>query len=197
MEFSGKNTGVGCHFLLQGIFPTQGSCMYLLHYRQILYHWATREAIIAYGDYSHEIKRCLLLGKKPTTNLDNVLKSRDIILPTKVCVVKALFFSSSHIWMCKLDHKEGWVPKNWCLWIVELEKTLESPLGCKEIKPVIPKGNQYFLYFLNIHWKDWCWNWSSNTLATWCEESIHWKRPWCWERLKAKGEEGVEDEIVR
>jgi len=53
----------------------------------------------------------------------------------------------------------------------------------KEIKPVIPKGNQ-----LRIHWKDWCWSWSSNTLATWCKEPTHWKRPWCWERLRAGGE---------
>ena len=64
-----------------------------------------------------------------------------------------------------------------------LEKTLESPLDCKEIQPVHPKGNQSW----NIHWKDWCW--SSKTLATWCEELTLWKRPWCWERLKA-GEEG-------
>ena len=64
-------------------------------------------------------------------------------------------------------------------WTVALEKTLESPLGCKEIKPVNPKGN---------HWKDWCWNWGSNPLATWCEEPTHWKIPWCWERLKAEGE---------
>ena len=63
-----------------------------------------------------------------------------------------------------------------------LEKTLESPLDCKEIKPVDLKS------ILNIHWKDWCWRWNSNTLATWFEELIHWKRPWCWERLKAGGE---------
>ena len=64
-------------------------------------------------------------------------------------------------------------------WTVALEKTLESPLGCKEIKPVNRKGN---------HWKDWCWNWGSTPLATWCEEPPHWKIPWCWERLKAEGE---------
>ena len=93
-------------------------------------------------------------------------------------------FSSSHLWIWELDHKEGWVPKNWCFWTVVLEKTLECPLDCKGIKPVSPKGNQ-----LNFHWKDWCWSWSSNTLATWCEEPTHWKRPWCWERMKAKGEE--------
>ena len=89
-------------------------------------------------------------------------------------------FSSSHLWMWDLDHKKGWEPKNWCLWTVVLEKTLESFLDRKEIQPVHPKGNQ--------SWKDWCWSWSSNTLATWWEEPTHWKRPWCWERLKARGE---------
>ena len=65
-----------------------------------------------------------------------------------------------------------------------LEKTLESPLDCKEIQPVHPKGNQSF----NIYWKDWCWSWNSNPLATWCEELTHLKRPWFWERLGAGGE---------
>ena len=84
--------------------------------------------------------------------------------------------------MWELDYKECWAPKNWCFWTVVLEKNLESPLECKEIQPVHPKGNQ------NIQWKDWWWNWNSNTLATWCEELTHWKRPWSWERLKAGGE---------
>ena len=84
--------------------------------------------------------------------------------------------------MWELDHKEGWVLKNWCFLIVELEKILESPLDWKEVKPVNPKGDQPWI----IHWKDCCWSWSSNTLATWCEKLTHWKRPWCWERLKAK-----------
>ena len=87
--------------------------------------------------------------------------------------------------MWESDYEESWVPKNWCFRTVVLEKTLESPLDYKEIKPVNPKGNQPW----NIHWKDCCWSWSSNTLATWWEEPTHWKRPWCWERLKA-GEEG-------
>ena len=64
------------------------------------------------------------------------------------------------------------------------EMSLESPLNSKEIKPVNPKGNQPWIF---IHWKDWCWRWSSNTLATWWKELTHWKRPWCWERLKAQG----------
>ena len=55
-------------------------------------------------------------------------------------------FSSSHEWMCELDYKEGWVLKNWCFWTVVLEKTLESPLNCKEIKPVSPKGNQSWIF---------------------------------------------------
>ena len=79
--------------------------------------------------------------KQAMTNLDNILKSRDITLLTKICIVKALVFSSSHVQMWELDHKEGWMPKNWCFWTVVLEKTLESPLHCK-IKPVHPKGNQ-------------------------------------------------------
>ena len=63
--------------------------------------------ITADGDCSHEIKRHLLLGRKAMTNLDSILKSRDITLPTKVCPVKAMVFSSSHVWMCELDHKES------------------------------------------------------------------------------------------
>ena len=103
--------------------------------------------ITADGDCSHEIKRCLLLGKKAMTNLDNILKSRDITLPTKVRLEKAMYgFSSSHVWMWELDYKESWVPKNWCFWTVVLEKTLENPLDCKEIQPVHPKGNQFWIF---------------------------------------------------
>ena len=65
-----------------------------------------------------------------------------------------------------------------------LEKTLERSLDCKEIQPVHPKGDQSW----GVHWKDWCWSWNSNTLATWCKELTHLKRPWCWERLRAGGE---------
>ena len=88
------------------------------------------------GDCSHEIKRHLLLGRKVMTNLDSILKSRDITLPTKV----------HHIWMWELDCEDSWALKNWCFWTVMLEKTLESPLDCKEIKPVNPKGNQSWIF---------------------------------------------------
>ncbi len=100
--------------------------------------------ITADRDCSHEIKRCLLLGRKVMTNLDSILKSRDITLPTKVRL--GYGFSSSHVWMWELDHKENWVLKNWCFWTVVLEKTLESPLDCKEIQPVHPKGDQSWVF---------------------------------------------------
>ena len=90
--------------------------------------------------------------------------------------------------MRELDNKEGQVLKNWCFQTVVLEKILESPLDWTEIKSVNPKGNQSVLkeISLNIHWKDW--SWSSKTLATWYEELTHWRTPWCWEKLRAKGE---------
>ena len=101
-------------------------------------------------------------------------------------------FPSSHVWMWELDYKESWALKNWCFWTVGLEKTFESPLNCKDIKPVNLKRKSV----LNIHWKDWGWSWNSNTLATWCEELIHWKRLGCWERLKQEEKETKEDEMV-
>ena len=99
--------------------------------------------ITADGDYSHEIKRCFLLGRKVMTNLDSILKSRDITLPTKVHLVKAMVFPVV-VW--ESGHKESWVWKNWCFWTVVLEKTLESPLDCKEIQPIHPKGHQSWIY---------------------------------------------------
>ena len=102
--------------------------------------------ITADADCSHEIKRCLLLGKKVMTNLHSILKSRDITLPTMVHLVKAMVFSSSHVWMWELDYKESWAPKNWCFWTVVLEKTVESPLDCKELQPVHPKGDQSWVF---------------------------------------------------
>ena len=81
--------------------------------------------------------------------------------------------------MWELDYKESWVPKN-LFWTVVLEKTLESPLDCKEIQPVHPKGEQSWI-FIGIFW-------ISNTLVSWCKELTHLKRPWCCERLKAGGE---------
>ena len=94
-------------------------------------------------------------------------------------------FSGSHVWMWDLDYKESWVPKNRCFWTVVLKKTLESPMDWKEIQPVNPKGNQSWMFIRRTD-VDWCWN--PNTLATWCEELTHLKKPWCWEWLRAGGE---------
>ena len=84
--------------------------------------------------------------RKVMTNLDSIFKSRDITLLTKGTYSQSYGFSSGHVQMWELDHKEGWVPKNRCFRTVVLEKTLQSPLDCKEIKPVNPKGNQPWMF---------------------------------------------------
>ena len=102
--------------------------------------------IIADRDCSHEIKRLLLLGRKAMTKVDSILKSRDITLATKIHLVKDIVFPVV-MYGCELDYKESWGPKNWCFWTVMLEKTLESPTDCKEIKPINPEGNQSWIFF--------------------------------------------------
>ena len=94
----------------------------------------------------YEIKRHLLLGRKAMTNLDSVLKKQRHHLANKGPYSQSYRFSSSHVLMWELDHKEGWALKNWCFRTEVLEKTLESPLDCKEIKPVNPKGNQPWIF---------------------------------------------------
>ena len=98
--------------------------------------------IPADGDCNHKIKRSFLLGRKVMINLDSILQSREITLPTKI----RLFFFSSHVWMWELDYKECWAQNNWCFWTVVLEKTLENPLDFKEMQPVHPKGNQSWIF---------------------------------------------------
>ena len=95
--------------------------------------------ITADGDCNHEIKRHLLLGRKAMTILDSILKSRHYFA-NKGLSSQSYGFSSSHVWMWELNHKESWVLKNWCFWTVVLEKMLEYPLDCK-IKLINPKGN--------------------------------------------------------
>ena len=94
-------------------------------------------------------------------------------------------FSSHHVCMWELTYKESWAQKNWCFWTVVLEKALESPLECKKIQPVHPKGNQSWIFI----GRTWGWSCNSNTLAIWFKELTHLKRPWWWERLKV-GREG-------
>ena len=94
--------------------------------------------ITADGDYSHEIKRCLLLGRKVMINLDSILKNRDSTLPTKICLVKAMVFPVV-MYGC-----ESWtVRKAECFWTVVLQETLESPLDCKEIEPAHPEDQSW------------------------------------------------------
>ena len=139
--------------------------------------------ITADGDCSYEIKRCLLLGRKTMTNLDSMLKSRDITLPTKIHLVKAMIFpivmsgcESGNI--KKAEHQRIDAFELWC-W----RRLLRVPWTARRSNQSILKRS-----VLNIHWKDWCWSWNSNTLATWYEELTHLKRPWCLERLKVGGE---------
>ena len=136
------------------------------------------------GDCSNEIKRCLLLGRKVMTNLDREVKKQRGYFANKGPSSQGYGFSSSHVWMWELDYKESWTLKNWCFWTMVLEKTLESPLDCKEIQPVHPRGDQFWMFFgrTDIEAE------TLNILATWCEELTHLKRPWCWERLRAGGE---------
>ena len=132
-------------------------------------------------DFTHEIKRRLFLGRKVMTNLDSILKSRDITLLTKIRYSQSYCFSGSHVRMWELDYKEGWALKNWSFWNVMLEKTLESPLSCKEINPVNPKGNQLWIFVGRTDAE-------TEALVLW---SLDGKRPWYGERLKAGGEEDV------
>ena len=119
------------------------------------------------------------------TNLESILKSRDITLPAKVCIIKAVVFPVV-MFGCELDHKEGWVLKNWCFWTVVLKKILESPLDSKESKPVSSRGNQPWIFI-------------ERTIAE-TEAPILWppdaksqltrKKPWCWGKTEGKRRRG-------
>ena len=101
--------------------------------------------ITADGGCSHEIKRHLLPGRKVMTNLDSIKKQRYHFV-NKDPSSQGYGFSSSHVWMWELDYKESWAPKNWWFWTVVLQKTLASPLDCKQIQLVHPKGNQSWVF---------------------------------------------------
>ena len=99
-----------------------------------------------YGDCSHEIRRWLPLGRKAMTSLDKWVKKQRHHFANKGLYSQTYGFFSSHVWLWELDHKEVWAPKNWCFWIAVLEKTLETLLDCKEIKPINSKGNQIWIF---------------------------------------------------
>ena len=139
--------------------------------------------ITADGDCSHEIKRCSLLGRKLMTNLDSILKRRDITLSTKVHLVKAMVFPvvmyGCENWTRKkTEHQRIGAFELWC-WRTLLRVPWTAGRSNQSILKEISPG---------FHWKDWYWSWHSNTLATGCEELTHWKRPWIWERLRVGGE---------
>ena len=140
--------------------------------------------ITADGDLSHEIRRSLLLGRKVMTNLDSLLKSRDIPLSTKVHLVKAMVFPVV-MYGCE----------SWSINKTKCQRTEAFELWCWRRLLRVPwtarRSNQSILKrsVLGVHWKDWCWRWNSSPLATWYEELTHLKRPWFLERLRA-GEEG-------
>ena len=127
--------------------------------------------VTADGDCSYEIKRCLLLGRKVTTNLDSILKSRDITLPTKVYLVKAMVFPvvmyGCESWpIKKAEHWRIEAFEMWC-W----KRLLRVPWTARRSN--LPSESKSAW---NIHWKDWCWSWNSNTLTTCCVELTHLKR---------------------
>ena len=130
-----------------------------------------------------EIKRRLLLERKVMTNLDSIFKSRDITLPTKVCLVTAMVFPVV-MYGC-----ESWTVKKAECWKIDAfelwcwRRLLRVPWTAR-----ISNHPFWRRSVLGVHWKDRCWSWNSNTLATSCEELTHWKRPWCWEGLGAGGE---------
>jgi len=118
------------------------------------------------------------------TNLDSILKKQRHYFANKGLSSQGYGLSSSHVWMWELDYKENWEPKNWCFWTVVLEKTLESPLDCKEIQLVHPKGNQSWIFIGRTDAE-------AETPILWPPDAknwLIWKDPGCWERLKAGGE---------
>ena len=136
--------------------------------------------ITADGDWSHEIKRLLFLWRKVMINLDIILKNRDITLPSKVCLVKAMVFPAV-MYGC-----EHWTIKKAESWRTDALK-LWCWRGLLRLPWTARRSTQSILKEISL-WKDWCWSWNSNTLVTWCEELTHLKTPWCLEILKVGGE---------
>ena len=117
------------------------------------------------------------------TNLDSILKSRDITLPTNVCLVKAIVFPVVVYGCESWTYKESWVLRNLCFWTVVLEKALESPLDCKKIQPVHPKGDQTWILIEGLMLKL-----KLQYFGHLMHRGDSFERLWCWERLRAGGE---------
>ena len=147
--------------------------------------WGNSDRLYFLGLQNHcrwQLQPCnsIQLGRKAMINLNSVLKSRDITLPSEVHIVEAMVFPvvTCESWIIK--RAESWKIDCFELWC--WRRLLRVPWTAR-------RSNQSILKEMNPEyaWKDWCWSWSSNTLANWCEGPTHWKRPWCWERLKAGG----------
>ena len=149
------------------------------------FFFALEHEVSLFGGFQHspvKTKRCLLLGRRAVTNLDSVLKSKDITLLTKVHTVKAMLFPvvmyGCQSWTIKkTEHQVIDAFELWCctrLFRIPWTKRKPNQSILKEINP-------------HVHWKDWCGSWSSNTLASWCKEPTHWSKPWCWEGLREGG----------
>ena len=182
----GQNTGVSSFSLLQGIFPTQGLNPALPHCRRILYQLSCKRSPTVLGWVSYPFSS---RSSQPRNWTGISCIAGEFFINwtiTEACIVKAMVFPVSHVWVWELDHKEGWAPKNWSLWnTVVLEKSLESPLDSKEIQPVHPKGNQSWIFIgrtdaeVSLLWPP---NAKSRLIR---------KDPWYWERLKAgEGNDG-------
>ena len=139
------------------------------------------------SDCSHEIKRHLLLGRKTMRNLERILKSTDITLPTKACIVKAMIF----LVVIELGHRESWAERNWCYWIAVLKKMLEIPLDSKDTKPVSPKENQLWISIARTD-ADAPILWPPDVNSRFIEKDPDVGKDWRWEE-----KEITEDEMVR
>ena len=151
-------------------------CMFaLVSLWQILLSWAWKslQKVTVAMKLRH-----LLLGRKAITNLDSILKSRDITLLTKVYLAKDIVFPVVRYWceswiITKAESQRMDAFELWCG-----RRLLKVPWTARRSNQSVPRKST-----LNIHWKDWCWTLSSNTMATWCQQLTQWKRPWCWERM--------------
>ena len=158
-----------------------------------LWYWVFlfTDKITADGDWSYEIKRHLLLRRKAMTNLDSILKNRDITLMANVHLVKAMVFPivmyGCESWTIKkaegqrIDAFELW----WWIRLLRVPWTARRSNQSSQRRSI-----------LNIHWKDWCWSWSSNTLVTWCKEPTHYKSLWCLKDWRQEEKGMTEDKMV-
>ena len=145
---------------------------------QTLFSWAPKSLQMVLQPWNY---KTLAPWKRSYEEIKRHIKKQRHYFANKGPSSQSCDFSSSHVWMWELDHHEGWVLKNWRFWTVVLEKTLESPLDCKEIKPVNPKRNQSWVFIGRTYAEAK----TAILLATWCEELI-WKDPdagkdWRWE----------------